>query len=609
MNSKPFSINADTCTLKYNNQSNGNSLFRENLKYVVPIYQRPYSWEYEQIRKFLSDIVLSFWGNDGESEPEAMFIGTMQLSERKYINKYITGRAYHQQEIIDGQQRLTTLLILLKILKDRFSDCMELQTIEFNWLQTKVNNGKQQFYLNEFINNSEYFEETLNPYLKNSYIIKEILDEIILSEENDLKIFSINKFVKHILSNVYFVIIETCASLSKTLQIFNAINTTGLDLNTGDIFKINIYDYLVGKKNCGEEVFNEISKLYEKIDEKNRKAGYAITNIIDILSIYQYILIAEYELPNVLYSYATDTFFERLFDSIFNINIWEHYKHLKNLDLNLDDIDRIIEMRYEWETMGLGTAEDNCAINFIWWSRYSRYWILVFILMFRFKDYKDHIQEIYKFIRQLSKLFIIYSVLYLKAVGEIHSFVYSLIEALLNKPYEKIIELIDIKINGSSKYRGENKVEFENDINGDIVYNTKIKNIVCRLSAMLSEDYQTTEKTELLEIEKKLFEFPPIDMEHIQSYNDIDEEERQKIWEEWGSDINSIGNLVVLELSINRSIQNKPYIKKITEEPGYKDSCYKAIKRLIDEYSEWNLTNCKKRKLKEVNRIVDYLFN
>ncbi|MBK8873659.1 MAG: DUF262 domain-containing protein [Bacteroidetes bacterium] len=40
--------------LKYNSQKNGETIFADNIKYIIPIYQRPYSWTDEQIRKFYS---------------------------------------------------------------------------------------------------------------------------------------------------------------------------------------------------------------------------------------------------------------------------------------------------------------------------------------------------------------------------------------------------------------------------------------------------------------------------------------------------------------------------------------------------------------------------
>jgi uncharacterized protein with ParB-like and HNH nuclease domain len=232
---KKFIINAKTCTLKYNNQNGQGIILDNETKYIIPIYQRPYSWTEDQIKKFISDIFTSFWGNDCISNEEPMFIGTMQLSEK---NKKKTET---KQEIIDGQQRISTFLILIKVLKNKFSNCKELENVNLNWLTTRVNNGTQQIFLEEMITNELLsLENSLNPYLKNAFLIKELINEKVDNEDENLGLFEIDRFVKYLFSNIYFVVIETQAGLSKTLQIFNAINTTGLDLNGSDLFKIRM---------------------------------------------------------------------------------------------------------------------------------------------------------------------------------------------------------------------------------------------------------------------------------------------------------------------------------------------------------------------------------
>src|SRR5690606_31728471 len=172
-----------------------------------------------------------------------------------------------------------------------------------------------------------------------------------------------------------------------------------------------------------ETAFDAINRLYHLIDEHNSNLKYNATDIRGILGIYQNILIAKYNLPVTLYSYGTDTFFERLFDTIFKINQWEHFKNnVKNIDLSIEDIERIIQVRYEWENNGYQTCEDACAMNFIWWSRYSRYWTLTFVFLYKFKDEDDYWNKMLLFTRQLSKLYIIYSIRFLKAINEVHSF-------------------------------------------------------------------------------------------------------------------------------------------------------------------------------------------
>jgi hypothetical protein len=589
-----FSINAKTCTLKYNQKSTGKTILENGVKYIIPIYQRPYSWTEDQIKKFIDDIFFSYWGNDGNSPQDFIFIGTMQLSERQ---------SKDEQEVIDGQQRLTTFLIILKVLKHKFPQSVELGNIQLNWLHTKVNNGDQQKYLDAFIASDLTFDsETLNPYLKNSFFINEILTEYINSE-NDKTIIDIDRFTRHLLSNIYFVVIETRAGLSKTLQIFNAINTTGLDLNGGDIFKIRLYEYLKDKKGRDESVFTEISMLYQKISEYNADLKYAATDIRGILSIYQFILIAKYNLPNVLFTYNVDTFFERLFDGLLGVNQWEHYKNnLSNVELSIREIEKIIEARYTWERMDYSSAEDACSIQFLWLSRYSRYWILIFIFIYRFNEEDDYWNKMLLFAKKLSKLYIIYSIRFLRAINDIHTFTYSIVRNLIRDSFEATIHSLNEKIDKLENHKGYG--DLENAIAGDITYNSKVKNLICRLSAMLEENYTTTDYDEIQHIEQKLFE-SSIDVEHIQSYHDSNGDKRKDIWDEWQDDINSIGNLMILEESLNRSIGNKTYEEKKIHYPS---SSYSIVKRQVANYDSWSLINCISRKKIELKKIIDYLF-
>ena len=123
---------------------------------------------------------------------------------------------------------------------------------------------------------------------------------------------------------------------------------------------------------------------------------------------------------------------------------------------------------------------------------------------------------------------------------------------------------------------------------------------------MLEEDYKTTDQNKIEFIRKGLFE-TDIDIEHIQSYNDRDLELRPQILDDWKENINSIGNLVVLEREINQSLSNKLYDTKIC---NYPTSIFKIVKNHCTQYSShWDLATCLDRKEKEKNKILDYLFN
>ena len=78
------------------------NLFQEKISYKIPSYQRPYSWERDEVEKFCEDIILSFKNND------EYLLSSIILVEHKKDKLY---------EVIDGQQRLTTISIFLSVLK------------------------------------------------------------------------------------------------------------------------------------------------------------------------------------------------------------------------------------------------------------------------------------------------------------------------------------------------------------------------------------------------------------------------------------------------------------------------------------------------------------
>ncbi|MBV2196655.1 MAG: DUF262 domain-containing protein, partial [Flavobacterium sp.] len=90
--------------------------------YVIPIYQRNYEWGEPQITQLIQDIVdyiVKSKSNKSESKPR-YYIGSLIAYERKFEGSVI-------YETIDGQQRLTTLTILLILIKNEFT------AIDLSW--------------------------------------------------------------------------------------------------------------------------------------------------------------------------------------------------------------------------------------------------------------------------------------------------------------------------------------------------------------------------------------------------------------------------------------------------------------------------------------------
>ena len=589
---KRFKIKSNTYTLianKENEQEQIRQILDSKTHYIVPIYQREYSWNEDQLSHLINDIFTGYWGISKDlKEQEPIFIGTMQLSEKKFISKN-----EFEQEIIDGQQRLSTFLILLKTLQILYPQSEKLQGIKLNWLETRVNNGEQDKYLQDFINSTviEEKEKELNPYMRNACIVKNLIQQNVESLDGD-KELQVDDFVDYLCSQVYFIVIETYAGLSKTLQIFNAINTTGLDLNGGDLFKIRMYEYLRDKCNKDEGIFQEIGALYQKIDTLNKEQGREVLNIHNVLSTYKYVLIAKYDLPNALFQLATDTFYDRLFDSLLGVQRWESFTNLDNLKLDLVELNEVIDARYDWEVNHNKniTTENMFALNSIRWSRYSRYTNVVYLFLYKYEKDPNRFGKVYQILHLLNRLFFIYSVYYARTVYEIHNFMFGIYKKIENDTFENVIADIKKKIN-DSKWMKLN--ENNNALNGYIADNAKKKNLICLLSAYLDEVAAGKERKE---IRKILFD-TYFDVEHIHANAD----EQVQIDDTLQ---NSIGNLVFLESSMNRSISNKPFSEKKKQ---YQNSQYASVQKIV-QYNKWDAEEAEKRRTEEVEKIMNYLY-
>ena len=125
--------------------------FFTDKKYIIPRYQREYSWSKEQLEDFYSDIVSNIKKEKGTYKIQEYFFGTVILvGNMEKPNKPI--------EIIDGQQRITTITIFLSVLSDiLYSYDDNLSTLLWKYIIAQDNDGN-------FYNVME--NDTASPYFQ-----------------------------------------------------------------------------------------------------------------------------------------------------------------------------------------------------------------------------------------------------------------------------------------------------------------------------------------------------------------------------------------------------------------------------------------------------------
>lgn len=560
-----FRIEVQTYTLS--------KLLDGSTQYIIPVYQRPYSWEKEQVTVLMNDIL------EGCIDDEDIFIGTMQLSGKVSNNPF-------KQDVIDGQQRITTLSILLKELSKSYPENERLKALRFDWLETRVGN-EQAKDMNAYFHDDETEQTGTNHYVVNACLIRDFINKSLAQDNESI---DVDTLVDYLFDRLQFVVIETHAGLSKTLKIFNTINASGLDLNAGDLFKLRMYEYMSAHLNEGEEAFKEIKALYDKIKGINKKAGKEILTLGKVLDVYKTVLIGKHGMKEELHDKSWRKFFDQLFDSIL-VKANDKYKYNKGkLRLDLKKMETIAEIRERWYYLekDMKLHKDTFfALKLLRESRYGSYWKIVFPYIFAHRDEKEHaIESACDIVVALNKLLFIYSIHHRKVVKEIRRFWYKLLSAAVNLPATEIIRMID-----NEKLKVEGWVK--KDLGKNIWESNRWKNLICKLSEYL----RMRDEAGVSEINKLLFDWR-FDIEHIHAIAD-----RSSTWNQ--KHLYGIGNLAMLESSKNRSIGNKPFSEKKKE---YLKSKYVTLNEIAAHNDDWTEADAEKRREEEVEKMFAYLY-
>ena len=233
------------------------------------------------------------------------------------------------------------------------------------------------------------------------------------------------------------------------------------------------------------------------------------------------------------------------------------------------------------------------------YSRYSRYLNIAYQILLTNEDLSDdeRLSQVYSILSPLSKLFFCYSIRFAKAVNHIHSFMYGIYRDVydVNSSLEVIVSKIQDQL------QPLNNDSFRNDcIGGAIADNRVWKNLICLLSDYFDELDNNTPLDKLKNLLNGGF-----DIEHIHA--NANEKEGQDI--DYSLQ-NSIGNLMLLEYDINRSIGCLPFNEKVNRNDGkpcYKDSKYATVKKIM-KYDKWSHEAVSKRRAEEIHKIAHFLF-
>lgn len=211
------SLKADSIHL-FDFLGNGKTIFE------IPVFQRNYEWDKEQCEQLFKDLTVAARTNTDH------FIGAIV-----YVTE--TGnKMSHIYRIIDGQQRLTSLTLLLKALSD--TDEQDRDEIEEEYLTNKYLDDNNHLKLKPVEHDYEAFESVMNnmtDFNEPSKVIDNYKLFRKLIENSDIKSDELYEAMNHF--NMVYIELSSDSNEENPQVIFESLNSTGVSLSPSDLVR------------------------------------------------------------------------------------------------------------------------------------------------------------------------------------------------------------------------------------------------------------------------------------------------------------------------------------------------------------------------------------
>ena len=223
-------LNKQSVSYKYINISS----LKDN-KIGIPIFQRKYAWDEKHVEKFLDEILEI----TGETEKEL------------YLLDFIYYKEQEKNMIADGQQRLITINLLIKVINDYIKE-EKLNILELKYFNIEYDIAEYNAVYQDIFSN-----KIKTPFKKMYFTLKKWVER---NKDKLSKIISV-------LDNNIFIYIKECKSADDAFNIFLQINTGGKPLTKNEVITTAINQY----KKIYKIDYNEKK---EKIDIKQAITSY-----------------------------------------------------------------------------------------------------------------------------------------------------------------------------------------------------------------------------------------------------------------------------------------------------------------------------------------------
>lgn len=538
------------------------TFFEGKQQFQVPIYQRTYSWGHKQCAKLLEDII-----SVGEkNESYAHFIGSVV-----YFQPEITTSAgIPKKLIIDGQQRITTITLLLAAIRNFIKN-----NSDINLNETSAEEVQDLYLFNPHKNGEDKFKLLLTKKDKDSLI--QVLDGVPASNNISKRIvenfqFFVEKIKSENVQVIYrgiqkLIIVDAALEYGKDNPqlIFESLNSTGLDLSQADL--IRNFIIMGQKKEKQDRIYLQSWYPMEQL------FGESISKMTDFFR--DYLTIKTGKIPK----------YDRVYDSFKN-----YIYSLKELNVEKEAKDFFISAEY-YTNFALGRETDSELKTIFEDLKHLKVDVSYPLILCLYIDYKDKTISKDHFIELLM---LIESYVFRRAICEIPTNSMNKTFGVFYKNIRRNDYINSFKANfyllGSYK-RFPRDEEFINSLKKKNVYNFRSRSYL--LGKI--ENFRRKEKVNI----------DNYTIEHImpQTLTDEWKKELGKDWEKvFNQKLHTIGNLTLT--GYNSEMSNKSFREKLEDPKGFRNSPF-LLNESVRNKDKWDEDAINKREDFLLNRIVE----
>ena len=241
-------------------------IFEDSYQFSIPEYQRPYSWTTEQAGELFDDLYAAMLDARASKNEIQYFLGSVVL---------IKDSKDPASDVVDGQQRLSTLTILFAALRALMPDAAD-DITDFLYKKGKASLGQKNEYrltareedavffreniqepggIQKLVTNAERLKDSWLRYQENAALLLQRVDSLSVQDRLDLWKFMAN--------DCSLVVIAT-PDMESAYRIFSVLNNRGLDLAPIDIIKAPVLGSI--RSSAGIQASKDYARKWGQIE-------------------------------------------------------------------------------------------------------------------------------------------------------------------------------------------------------------------------------------------------------------------------------------------------------------------------------------------------------